>query len=166
MTQLERQLILWDLLSRYEVLEFTQIEAALPLVKKRTLQRDVRDLTDAGLVSVKYSGKEEAYKRKGESSDEISEYAREHYSNRKLKHFTRLRRLVQCQRMGEEPDMKAAYFRDFPECTERMRLRDFEVLKRVGTEIEYCRYDGTYSVDGSSMGDEYDVRIKNGKMYV
>lgn len=61
--------------------------------------------------------------------------------------------------------MKAAYFREFPECTERMRLRDFEVLRRVGIQIEYCRYDGTYYVDGCFM-DDYDVRVKNGKMYV
>lgn len=167
MTQLERQLILLDLFNRNEFLEFSQIQAALPLVKMRTLQRDVKDLTDAGLVSVTYSGKEEAYRRKGESSDKISEYARENYSDKKLKHFTRLRRLAHCQGMVEESDIKAAYFRDFPECTERMRLRDFEVLKRVGTEIEYCRGDGTYYImDYDLMGDEYGVRVKDGKMYV
>jgi DNA-binding transcriptional ArsR family regulator len=97
MTQLERQLILSDLFGRYEFLELSQIRAALPLITTRTLQRDVKDLTDAGLVSVRYSGKKEAYIRKGEPVDEISEYAREHYSERKRKHFTRLRRLAHCQ---------------------------------------------------------------------
>jgi hypothetical protein len=69
--------------------------------------------------------------------------------------------------MVEETDVKAAYFREFPECTERMRLRDFEVLNRVGWEIEYCRYDGTYNImECDLMGDEYGVKVKNGKMYV
>ena len=43
--------------------------------------------------------------------------------------------------LPELPDIKAAYYELFPECNERTRQRDFEMLNDIGSEVDIGTYD-------------------------
>ena len=60
MPRLERQLRLYEVICRYAIAQFSNICEAFPY-NKRLLQRDLVDLREAGLVSVKYSRKGKGY---------------------------------------------------------------------------------------------------------
>lgn len=183
--QIERQLILYDIFQQNdEDTRLSTIMHHLPGMNLRMLQRDIRDLTDAGLLQVYYSRGQEAYincdayrdisgysegiqkrilrKRKmaGENCD---------VSPKKKEHLERLKRLTKL--MGCEAYEKAVelYFDLFPEATERMRKRDFEVLRHIGfcagfdsEQNDYVIYrDERYGLD-----NDYGIlkNKKTGKM--
>ena len=54
MDRIERQLRLYELVCSYAVTGFETIEEAFPDSSRRMIQRDLKDLKDAGLVSVNY----------------------------------------------------------------------------------------------------------------
>ena len=56
----ERQLLLYDIFRGSEQVEYEDITSRLP-VGKKMIQRDIKTLTDAGLIRVKYSKKDKAY---------------------------------------------------------------------------------------------------------
>ena len=82
-------------------------------MEKRTLQRDIKDLTDAGLINVKYSNTEKAYIHKGKPTGKIS--FREELSKKKMQHLNRLRRLAGCMQLVDETDPVKSYFAMFEE---------------------------------------------------
>ena len=55
--RIERQLRLYELVCGYAITGFEVIEEVFPDSNKRMIQRDLKDLKDAGLVCVKYSRK-------------------------------------------------------------------------------------------------------------
>ena len=60
MPRLERQLRLYEVICRYAITQFSSVCDVFPY-NKRLLQRDLADLKEAGLVSVKYSRKGKGY---------------------------------------------------------------------------------------------------------
>ena len=183
--QIERQLILYDIFQQnYEDTRLSTIMHHLPGINMRTLQRDIRDLTDAGLLQVYFSRDISAYINYDECRD-ISCYSEgiqkritkkrkltgenEDVSDKKKEHLERLKRLTKL--MSCEVYKRAAelYFEFFPEATERMRKRDFEVLRHIGfcagfdsEENDYVLYrDERYGID-----NDYGVfkSKKTGKM--
>lgn len=158
--QIERQLILYDIFQQNdEDTRLSTIMYHLPGLNVRTLQRDIRDLTDAGLLQVYFSRDKNAYINYEEYRD-ISCYSEgiqkritkkrnqveenEEVSAKKKEHLERLKRLTKL--MSCEAYEKAAelYFELFPEATERMRKRDFEVLRHVGFYAGFNSEDNTY----------------------
>ena len=183
--QIERQLILYDIFQQNtEDTRISTIMFHLPGMNLRMLQRDVRDLTDAGVIQVYFSRAKKAYINCDEYRD-ISEYSegiqrrivnkrktlgtKEDVSLKKKEHFERLQRLTTLMSYEVYQNAKELYFNLFPETTERMRKRDFEVLRHIGfcagydsDEKEYVLYrDERYGID-----NDYGIRIhKNtGKM--
>ena len=183
--QIERQLILYDIFqTNDEDTRLSTIMYHLPGINVRTLQRDIRDLTDAGLLQVYFSRDKNAYINYDEYRD-ISCYSEgiqkriirkrksagenEEVSAKKKEHLERLKRLTQL--MGCEVYEKAVelYFELFPDATERMRKRDFEVLRHIGfyagfdsEQNDYVIYrDEAYGID-----NDYGVfkSKKTGKM--
>ncbi len=76
LNQTERQLILYEMFLSFpyqidEVITYGDIRFILGKLEKRTLQRDIRDLTDAGLLCVKYSKKKKGYMWTGQPTGEI-----------------------------------------------------------------------------------------------
>jgi DNA-binding HxlR family transcriptional regulator len=166
LNQMERQLILYDIFRMFREVKYSDIRFVLKKVEKRTLQRDVRDLIDAGLISVKYSKQAAAYLPDGEETGEISEYALTHYSKKKIKHLKRLQRLVRCMMMTDDADPVGTYFATFPETTERTRRRDFATLRRIGYDAGYDRDYNSYFVSNDYVNpcDGYGVFVKDGKL--
>jgi len=183
--QIERQLILYDIFQQNnEDTRLSTIMFHLPGINLRTLQRDIRDLTDAGLLKIYFSRDKNAYINYDEYRD-ISYYSEgiqkritkkrkltgenENVSVKKKEHLERLKRLTKL--MGCEVYEKAVelYFDLFPDATERMRKRDFEVLRHIGfyagfdsEQNDYVIYrDEAYGID-----NDYGVfkSKKTGKM--
>ena len=70
--QIERQLILYDIFQQNnEDTRLSTIMHHLPGLNVRTLQRDIRDLTDAGLLQVYFSRDKNAYINYEEYRDSI-----------------------------------------------------------------------------------------------
>ena len=61
-TKTERQLLLYEIIFTSRIIEIDDIAKRLS-VNKKTVFRDIRDLTDAGLIRLIYSRKEKAYLR-------------------------------------------------------------------------------------------------------
>lgn len=169
--QLERQLILYDIFQQND--EDTRMDTIihhLPGINVRTLQRDIRDLTDAGVLQVYFSRDKDAYINYDEYRD-ISYYsegiqkriikkrktAREktEVSFKKKEHLERLKRLTKLMGYAGYGNANKLYFELFPKATERMRKRDFEVLRHIGfvagfdsEENDYVIYrDERYGID-------------------
>lgn len=153
LTRLERQLLLYDIFYYLEEVERRDITDRLP-IDVRMMQRDLQDLTDAGLIKIKYSGKQKAYIRNGVPAASYGTEAR------RKAHLQRLRRigiLMHCLE-NDEVDVKelfqrgnyiscAEHYRElFPEVSERGRQRDFNVLCRIGYPIVYIREIGYYAM--------------------
>lgn len=162
--QIERQLILYDVFSTFKQATYGDIKVVLRKIEKRTLQRDIKDLTDAGLINVKYSNTEKAYIHQGEPTGKIS--FREELSVKKMQHLNRLRRLAGCMRLVDEEDPVKSYFEMFPEASERMRQRDFETLRHIGYEAGYSREMEGYWVSNENANpyDGYGIYIEEGKL--
>ena len=169
--QIERQLILYDIFQQNdEDTRLSTIMYHLPGINVRTLQRDIRDLTDAGLLQVYFSRDKNAYINYDEYHD-ISYYSEgiqkriirkrksagenEEVSAKKKKHFERLKRLTKLMSCEAYEKAVELYFSLFPEATERMRKRDFEVLRHIGfyagfdsEKNDYVLYrDERYGID-------------------
>ena len=71
--------------------------------------------------------------------------------------------------MGDEICDKAdkMYFELFPEATERMRKRDFEILRHIGFFAGYEKESDEYVIyrkEGYGVYDDYGIWVENGKM--
>ena len=165
--QLERQLILYDIFqTNNEDTRMSTITHHLPGINMRTLQRDIKDLTDAGVLQVYFSRDKNAYINYDEHRD-ISWYsegiqkritkkrktvgANEEVSPKKKEHLERLKRLTKLMSCEVYEKAVELYFDLFPEATERMRKRDFEVLRHIGfyagfdsKENDYVLYRDEY----------------------
>ncbi len=181
--QIERQLILYDIFQQNdEDTRLSTIRFHLPGINMRTLQRDIRDLMDAGLIQVYFSRDKNAYINYDEYKD-VSDYSEgiqkriakkrkkagetKEVSPRKQEHLERLKRLTKL--MGYEVYGKAEelYFKLFPEATERMRKRDFEVLRHIGFYAGFDKDENGYVIyrmEGYGIDNDYGVRFRNGKM--
>ena len=183
--QIERQLILYDIFQQNE--EDTRLDTImyhLPGINVRTLQRDIKDLTDAGLLQVYFSRDKNAYINYDEYRD-ISCYSEEiqkritkkrkmvgeneNVSVKKKEHLEQLKRLTKL--MGCEVYEKAIelYFELFPDATERMRKRDFEVLRHIGFYAGFDSEQNDYVIyrnEAYGINNDYGVfkSNKTGKM--
>lgn len=163
LTRTERQLllfgILWQSSCQYEAASLASITRRLP-VSRRTIQRDIGDLTDAGLVCMEYSKKKRGYVWADEwaGTPEFKEDA----TGRRRQHLNRLNRLGTLMTEMENEDVplweknwdektygiskkrftsKVSYYEIFPDSSERTRQRDFETLRRIGFIVYYDDYD-------------------------
>jgi len=181
--QLERQLILYDIFqTNNEDTRMSTIKYHLPGINVRTLQHDIKDLTDAGVLQVYFSRDKDAYinyeeyrniscysegiqkrilkKRKSaKENEEVSPKKKEHLE--RLKRLTSLMGCVGCEKANK------AYFELFPEATERMRKRDFEVLRHIGFIAGFDSEENEYVIYRSErygIDNNYGIFMRNGKM--
>lgn len=98
LTRTERQLMFFGILWQYKAASFSSIIRHLP-VSKRTIQRDIVDLTDAGLICMEYSRKKRGYVWAG--TPRYNEDA----TGRKQSHLKRLNRLGRLTIQMENEDM-------------------------------------------------------------
>ena len=170
LSRLERQLLLYDIFYYLENVDGQEIKSRLP-IEEKMIQRDMKDLTDAGLIKVKYSRKQRAYIRDGLPTASYGEEAR------RKAHLQKLHRLgVLMHRLeNDEVDTEELFQREnyvscaehyrelFPELSERVRQRDFEVLCRIGYPIVYIWEIGYYSMwSEGRLRDDFGVFREDG----
>lgn len=175
LTKLERQLLMYDIFSQCTVIEFVEITNLLP-INKKMIERDVKDLTDAGLINVTFSKKENGYIHSGEPK-----FCETETNERRKEHLTRLSRLATLMRKLDssqsdyyeerlEEDMRDlgieeeetcfsdidklpyytavdSYYELFPDASEEDWKRDFETLNRIGYTLYRTEKGNYYTSD-------------------
>ena len=173
LTKTDRQLLLYDIFKGSQQITFEDITARLP-VNRKMIQRDMEDLTAAGLIRVKYSRKEKAYIKDAENPLAFDESI----EGKRRIHLSKLRRvgiLMDQLYMDTGSDYwddkddyfscKKCYYQLFPDSTERMRQRDFAQLNRIGYRIRYDNYDRRYKMwESNELREDFGVYRKNGKL--
>lgn len=150
-TKNQRQLLLYEIL--YTSQEITMDELLRRLkVSKKTIQRDIEDLTNAGLIKLTYSRKDKSYKHEM-ATGVISEPE----GTARYLHLSKLRRLAifmeelsgatECS-YDETYNCKERYFELFPGVSERTRMRDYEILNQIGYTIRWDEYEKRHIVQG------------------
>lgn len=158
MAKLERQLRLYKVLLPCAIAEFSAICEVFPY-NMRLLQRDLADLKDAGLVSVKYSRKGEGYVKTGIPKLKKDAAPRRNIYLKKLNRLGRLMSELTNEDLPlwkkkdnqaengfqEYVTAKDSYNEMFPGLSERTRQRDFEILRKLGHQIFYDSADHCFS---------------------
>ncbi len=174
LTKTERQLLLYEAFYRFYGQDLETIFSVLP-IERRMLQRDVKDLIDAGLISVTFSKEKQAYIK---SNQDISFCEDEKKPNR-TKHLkmlnrqgTLLQKLYNDEISSEEKydrkqytSCKDVYEQLFPEEKARTRQRDFQTLCRIGYPIRYNRNIQYYEFyDDGQNRTEFGVFKENNQL--
>ena len=169
----ERQLLLYDIFIGSEQVEYEDITSRLPIGRKM-VQRDIKALTDAGLIRIKYSKKEKAYIHDSASPPLFNENAKGKYRL----HLIKLRRIATLMNelyMDKDSyyeaegdayySCKTCYYELFPEANERMRQRDFKHLNNIGYTVTYDNNDRRYKMwNGYYLREDFGVFLKDGKL--
>lgn len=169
----ERQLLLYDIFKGSHEVEYEDITSRLPIGKKM-IQRDIKVLTDAGLIRVTYSKKNKAYIHDTAHPPAFNERAEGKYRV----HLMKLKRIAILMDglytdtgsyYEEDGDSyyscKTCYYELFPDANEKMRQRDFRHLNNIGYTVTYNNYDRRYHMwDGYHLREDFGVFIKDGKL--
>lgn len=147
----ERQLLLYEILYTSKEVTIEDMGRRMS-AGKRTIQRDIEDLTDAGLIKLIYSRKDKSYTQV-DATGAISEPEGTH----RYIHLKKLRRLaIFMEELSDASDYqfddmyncRERYFELFPDVSERTRMRDYEILNRIGYTIRWDEYEKRHSVQG------------------
>lgn len=150
-TKIQRQLLFYEILYTSHEVMITDLMRRLNASKK-TIQRDIEDLTDSGLIKLIYSRKDKSYKH-GDATGVISEPE----GTARYSHLKKLRRLAifmeelsdaSGYHFDEEYNCKERYFELFPDVSERTRMRDYEILNGIGYTIRWDEYEKRHVVQG------------------
>ena len=157
-TKTQRQLLLYEILyTSHEVIVDDLMQKLK--VSKKTVQRDIEDLTDAGLIKLTYFRKDKSYKH-----EEVTGIILEPEGTARYSHLKKIRRLaIFMQELSDASECtyedgyncKEQYFELFPDVSERTRMRDYETLKKLGYRIQWDEYEKRHIVEGHL----YQVRV-------
>lgn len=172
LTSTDRQLLLYDIFRSCEQVSYEEITTRLPIGRKM-IQRDIRTLTDAGLICVRYSRKAKAYIHSEQPPAFCGDADGKRYAHlKKLNRIaTLMAELVTDSESYYEDDgdeyfsCKKCYYELFPNANEKMRQRDFAQLNRIGYRVYYDNCDRRYKKwDREGLREDFGVYRKNGKL--
>ena len=147
----QRQLLLYEILYTSHEATIDDLMRRLNASKK-TIQRDIEDLTDAGLIKLTYFRKDKSYKH-----DDATGVISEPKGTARYSHLKKLRRLAMFMKelsdasecsYEDEYNCKERYFELFPDVSERTRMRDYEILNEIGYTIRWNEYEKRHIVQG------------------
>ena len=163
-SKIQRQLLLFEMIFKSHEIVMPEVMKRLSASRK-TMQRDIDDLTDAGLIELHYTKKSNTYIKK-EVSDLTAARINEPEGTLRYTHLKKLRRLARF--MKELSDLEDAddltrenysprkrYFEMFPDVSERTRMRDYKTLKEIGYGIEWDEAFAVYRATGHLYDDSY-----------
>lgn len=172
LTSTDRQLLLYDIFIGSRQVSYEDITSRLPIGKKM-IQRDIRILTEAGLISVQYSRKDKAY-----IHSEREPVFNDNAKGKQRTHLMKLRRIAALMTglytdntsyYEDDGDdyysCKKCYYEMFPDANEKMRQRDFKQLNRIGYVICYENTERRYKMwAGYVLREDFGVYRENGKL--
>lgn len=146
----ERQLLLYEIIYTSQMIELEDVMKRLEASRKM-IMRDIMDLTDAGLINLKYSRKEKAYLKEVRSG-----ILNESEGTRRYQYLKKLIRLAEFMEELSgasidndlEYNCRTRYEELFPNVSERTRMRDYQTMKNIGYEIRWDEYEQRHSVTG------------------
>lgn len=160
----QRQLLLFEIIFKSQEIVMSEIMKRLSASRK-TIQRDIDDLTDARLVKLEYARKGNAYIKR-EGTGIAAAGFNEPEGTLRYMHLKKLRRLVRF--MIELSDMedvsnltrtnyspRRRYFELFPDVSECTRMRDYKTLKAIGYDMEWDDTFEEYRATGHLYDDVY-----------
>ena len=159
LTKLERQIIL------YKYFNSPRIKGKINSkelygIPVSTIYKDLKDLKDAGLVSIKWqpgrNGEEGKYVRQWDDEKTVirREYDESRDGKRRVSHLRRLSRLCKLTTALWNEELQVDYYEGtirkgktckdhykemYPALSDRTMQRDFQVLSRVGFPVRYNR---------------------------
>lgn len=149
-TKIERQLLLYEIFYQSREVELEDLMRRFN-VSKKTIQRDIKDIADAGLYRLKYLRKDNVHEVEG-ISGEISEPegTRRYMHLKKLVRLTGLMLLISdnTDNHDEGYNFKKDYMEMFPDISERTRMRDYEAMAKIGYRIRWDKNEKRHSVEG------------------
>lgn len=185
LTQLKRQLLLYDIVSNCEYAEYDLILSLIPNMNKKMLQRDLKDLEYAGIVKVSYDRAYKGYKKAEIFMAAIPDsfILSEGFNERRKKHLNKLHRLgVLINNLyTEQPptwdideddttiykNCKDSYFELFPGNTERTMQRDFRILTEIGFTVIYDPSDRCYRMwEQTCLRESFGIYEENGEYLI
>ncbi|MBQ5849803.1 MAG: hypothetical protein IIW54_03150 [Lachnospiraceae bacterium] len=146
----ERQLLLYEIIYTSQMIELEDVMKRLD-ANRKTIMRDIIDLTDAGLANLKYSRKEKAYIKEIPTG-----ILNEPEGTRRHQYLKKIIRLTQfmvelseasCD-IDYEYNCRTRYEELFPNVSERTRMRDYQTIKNIGYEIRWDEYEQRHIVTG------------------
>lgn len=160
----QRQLLLFEVIFKSHEIVMLEMMKRLSASRK-TIQRDIEDLTDAGLIELEYSRKNNAY-IKNKRIDISGTPINEPEGTLRYMHLKKLRRLVgfmiELSDLEQVSDLtredyspRKRYFEMFPDVSERTRMRDYKTLKEMGYGIEWDDVFEVYRATGHLYDDVY-----------
>lgn len=159
LSKIQRQLLLYEIfyLGQTGYLQIKDIQDLLPMNKK-TLQRDINDLTDAGLINVKYSRKEKGYHANGVPIVNLSNHGNRDARLHKLSRLGFL--MFHLYTIGNYDlrfyedeyyySVVDSYKEFFPDISVRQRSRDLSIL----ASLSILRYDNFYKTHILTIPEE------------
>lgn len=142
----------------------------------RMIQRDIRDLTDAGLLRVKYNSKRDTYFLTEYGFDPEFQIDKS-ISESHRKHLNKIRRLcILWEKLdAAEPfeisryeeggldlppsgflDARTSYHKLFPEISEGTMRRDFKILEDIGFSLIYNRKYKIFLIESECRENYYE----------
>lgn len=149
-TKTERQLLLYEIIFTSQMIEMADVMKRLNAGRKMIL-RDITDLTDSGLVKLRYSRKDKVYLKEIPTG-----ILNEPEGTRRYQYLKKLIRLAEFMEELSgasidndlEYNCRARYEELFPDVSERTRMRDYQTMKNIGYEIRWDEYEQRHSVTG------------------
>ncbi|MBE5867264.1 MAG: HTH domain-containing protein [Lachnospiraceae bacterium] len=148
--KVHRQLYLYELIHTSQEVTMEEMIKKLGVCQK-TIQRDITDLTDAGLIKLRYDRKDNVYSSEGGSGILVAKKGTSRYL-----YLQKLRRLaIFLEELSDATyysysdnfNCKKRYRELFPEVSERTRFRDYRTLSGMGFSIRWDAFDKCHSID-------------------
>lgn len=149
-TKTERQLLLYEIIFTSEMIEIEDVMKRLDTNKKMVF-RDIMDLTDAGLVKLKYSRKDKAYIKEIPTHIlNVPEGKRRHQYLKKIIRLAQFMEELSEAACSEdlEYNCRTRYKEMFPNVSERTRMRDYKIMENIGYHIRWDEYEQRHIVTG------------------
>lgn len=146
----ERQLLLYEIIYTSQMIELEDVMKRLE-ANRKMIMRDIKDLTDAGLIKLRYSRKDKVYLKEIRTG-----ILNEQEGTRRYQYLKKLIRLAQFMEELSGADIdndfeyncRTRYEELFPDVSERTRMRDYQIMKNIGYEIRWDEYEQRHSVTG------------------
>lgn len=144
----ERQLLLYEIIYTSHIIELEEAMKRLEASRKM-IMRDIKDLTDAGLIRLRYSRKEKAYLKENPTGTlNEPEGTRRHQYLKKIIRLTRFMEELSSASDDWDYNCRTRYEELFSDVSERTRMRDYKIMKNIGYEIRWDEYEQRHIVTG------------------
>lgn len=163
--KISRQLILFHIFICSRVIEINELTNLIN-VSNKTVQRDLQELQSAGLLSIKFSKKENGYIHNEDnnrcpfSEPIFCETKAQKIHLEKLIRLATIMNELKDYQFNNQDACSSFYKNKFPKVSRKTMQRDFIELNKIGYEIQYDRSEKCYNVSFPEGLEAIECRIR------